>query len=120
MLTANWLSVTPGSQARGARGSATPGRQGLSTCTVHITGGGDIMFREDISNSPVIQQQPVVRELPLSDRDGRERETASPRAQCRELGQRRVTQTQYHPLNTGKMSPSLLQTRDQSYNFLRD
>ena len=33
------------------------------------------MFREDISSSPVIQQQQhVVRELTLSDRDRRERE----------------------------------------------
>ena len=56
------------SDQRGAGLSHTRERQGV--CTVPITGGGDIMFREDISNSPVSQQQPVVRELTLSDRDG--------------------------------------------------
>ena len=63
------------SDQRGAGLSHTRERQGLSTCTVPITGGGDIMFREDISSSPVIQQQQhVVMELTLSDRDRRERE----------------------------------------------
>ena len=66
------------SDQRGAGLSHTRERQGLSTCTVPITGGGDIMFREDISNSPVSQQQPVVRELTLSDRDAREAETVTP------------------------------------------
>ena len=67
------------SDQRGAGLSHTRERLGLSTCTVPITGGGDIMFREDISNSPVSQQQhPVLWELTLSDRDGRERETVTP------------------------------------------
>ena len=63
------------SDQRGAGLSHNRERQGLSTCTLPITGVGDITFREDISNRPVIQQQPVVRELTLSDRDGRQRET---------------------------------------------
>ena len=33
----------------------------LRTCTVPVTGGGDIWFREDTSSSPVSQQQHVVR-----------------------------------------------------------
>ena len=67
------------SDQRGAGLSHTRERQGLSTCTVPITGGGDIMFREDISSSPVIQQQQhVVMELTLSDRDRREAETVTP------------------------------------------
>ena len=59
---------------RGAGLSHTRERQGISTCTVLIT--GDIMFREDARSSPASQQQPVVRDLALSD--GREWETGTP------------------------------------------
>ena len=61
---------------RGAGLSHTQERQGLSTCTVPIT--GDIMFREEASSSHVSQQQPVVLQPTLSDRDGREAETVTP------------------------------------------
>ena len=50
----------------------------LRTCTVPITGGGDIMFREDASSSPASQQQHVVLEPTLSDRNGRETSTLGP------------------------------------------
>ena len=59
------------SDQRGPVLSHTREMPGLSTCTVPITGGGDIMFREDVSSSPVSQQQHVVLEPTLSDRDGR-------------------------------------------------
>ena len=58
------------SDQRGPVLSHTRETSGLSTCTVPITGGGDIMFREDASSSPASQQQHVVLEPTLSDRDG--------------------------------------------------
>ena len=64
------------SDQRGAVLSHTRERQGLSTCTVPIT--GDIMFREEASSSPVSQQQPVVLQPTLCDRDRREAETVTP------------------------------------------
>ena len=66
------------SDQRGAGLSHTQERQGLITCTVPIPGGGDIMFMEEASSSHVSQQQPVVREPTLSDRDKREPETVTP------------------------------------------
>ena len=96
---------------RGAGLSHTQERQGLSTCTVPIT--GDIMFREEASSSHVSQQQPVVLQPTLSDRDGREAETVTPGPAVSGAGPdlmtHLMTQTQCHPLiNRGAMSPSLL------------
>ena len=47
------------SDQRGPVLSHTRETPGLSTCTVPITGGGDIMFREDARSSPASQQQHV-------------------------------------------------------------
>ena len=66
------------SDQRGPVLSHTQERQGLITCTAPIPGGGDIMFREDASSSPASQQQHVVLEPTLSDRDGRETSTLGP------------------------------------------
>ena len=47
--------LTRAAETSGSVFSHTQERQGV--CTVPITGGGDIMFREDDSSSPVMQQK---------------------------------------------------------------